>query len=102
MVLGTRDVSYFFGIDGDPNVSADVVGQVKMDAKARVLELLADRPQDARGLSSSLGIPRNALFSLRINMEKEDLIVWNDEEWAVKPASDSRQNGPPDSSPSGG
>ena len=69
-----------------------------MDDKARVLELLADRPQDACALSSKLGIPRNALFSLLMNMEKEDLIEWNDQEWAVKPSSDSRQNGSPDSS----
>ncbi len=69
-----------------------------MDDKARVLELLADRPQDAGGLSSRLGLSRNMLFSLLMKMEKEDLIVWKDQEWAVKPSSDSRQNGSPDSS----
>ena len=70
-----------------------------MDDKARVLKLLADRPQDAGGLSSSrLGLSRNTLFSLLMNMEKEGLIEWKGREWAVKPSSDSRQNGSPDSS----
>ena len=69
-----------------------------MDDKARILELLADRSQDAGWLSSRLGISRNAMFSLLTNMEKEDLIVWDDQEWLVKPASDVRQDASPDSS----
>ncbi len=68
-----------------------------MDDRARVLKLLADRPQDAVGLCSRLGISPNTLFSLLRKMEKEDLIEWKGQEWAVKPSSDSRQNGSPDS-----
>ena len=73
-------------------------GPMNMDDKARVLKLLADRPQDACGLSSSLSISRNPMFSLLLTMEEEDLIVWNGQEWALKPATDSRQIGSPDSS----
>ena len=51
-----------------------------MDDKERVLKLLADRPQDACGLSSSLNISRNPMFSMLAAMEKEDLIVWNGQE----------------------
>ena len=69
-----------------------------MDDRAKILESLANRPQDASGLSSRLGISRNALFSLLMNMGKEDLILWNGGEWAVKPSSDSRQNSSPDMS----
>lgn len=67
-----------------------------MDDKARVLKLLADRPQDAVGLCSRLGISPNPLFSLLRKMEKEDLIVWNGQEWVVKPSSDSKQSDLPD------
>ena len=73
-------------------------GPVNIDDKARVLKLLAECPQDAGGLSTRLGISSNPLFSLLMKMEKEDLIVWNGQEWAVRPPSDSRQNGAPDSS----
>ncbi len=69
-----------------------------MDDKARVLTLLADRPQDAVGLCSRLGIPRNTLFSLLVKMEKEGLIEWKRQEWAVKPSSDSKQSDSPDTS----
>ena len=69
-----------------------------MDDKARVLKLLADGPQDAGGLSSRLGLSRNMLFSLLMNMEKDGLIEWKDREWAAKASSDSQQNGSPDSS----
>lgn len=71
---------------------------MNMDDKARILELLADRSQDAVWLSSRLGISRNTMFSLLRKMEKEDLIVWGKQEWAVKAASDLRQEGSPDSS----
>ncbi len=67
-----------------------------MDDKARVLKLLADRPQDAVGLCSRLGISRNPLSSLLMKMEKEGLIEWKGQEWAVKPASDSKQSDLPD------
>ena len=69
-----------------------------MDDKARVLKLLADRPQDAGGLCSRLGISPNTLFSLLRKMEKEDLIVWKGQEWALKPSSDSKQSDLPDTS----
>ncbi len=69
-----------------------------MDKNARVLKLLADRPQDAAGLRSRLGMSRNTLFSLLRKMEKEDLIVWNGQEWAVKTSSDSKQSDLPDTS----
>ena len=62
---------------------------MNMDDNTRVLKLLADRPQDAVGLCSQLGISPNMLFTLLRKMEKEDLIVWNGEEWAVRPSSDS-------------
>lgn len=68
-----------------------------MDDKARVLKLLADRPQDAGVLASGLDLSRNALFSLLMKMEKEGLIEWKSQAWTVKPSSDSRHNGSPDS-----
>jgi hypothetical protein len=64
----------------------------KMDEKSEILSLLADGPQDAGGLSARLSIPRNTLFSLLMNMEKEGLIEWKGQEWAVKPSSDSEQS----------
>ncbi len=69
-----------------------------MDDKARVLKLLADGPQDAIGLCSRLGLPGNTLFSLLRKMEKEALIEWKGQEWAVKPSSDSKQSDLPDTS----
>ncbi len=69
-----------------------------MDDNTRVLKLLADRPQDAVGLCSRLGISPNMLFTLLRKMEKEDLIVWNGQEWAVRPSSDSKQSDLPDTS----
>ncbi len=77
---------------------------MSMDDKARVLKLLADRPQDAGGLASRLGLSRNTLFSLLMKMEKEGLIEWKGQEWAVKPSSDSKQSDLPDTShpPEGG
>ncbi len=69
-----------------------------MDEKSKILNLLADRPVDARGLSSRLGISRNTLFSLLMKMEKEDLIEWKGQEWAVKPSSDEKQSDLPDTS----
>ncbi len=67
-----------------------------MDDNTRVLKLLADRPQDAVGLCSGLRISPNMLFTLLRKMEKEDLIVWNGEEWAVRPSSDSKLSDLPD------
>ena len=69
-----------------------------MDDKARVLKLLADRPQDAVGLCSRLGMSPNTLFSLLRKMEKEGLIEWKGQEWAVKPSSDSKQSDLPHTS----
>ena len=54
------------------------------DDRNKILTLLSGGPQDARGLARKLGISRNPLFSLLMKMEKEDLIVWKDQEWAVK------------------
>ena len=68
-----------------------------MDEKSKILNLLANGPQDANGLSTQLGIFRNTLFALLMKMEKEGLIDWKGQEWAVRPASDSRQNDSPDS-----
>ncbi len=62
---------------------------INMDDKEKVLKLLADRPQDAGGLSTRLGISRNPLFSLLMTMEKDGLIEWTGREWAMKPSSDS-------------
>ena len=58
------------------------------DDRGKVLTLLAGGPQDARELSRKLSISRNPLFSLLMSMEKEDLIVWDGKEWAVKPSSE--------------
>ncbi len=69
-----------------------------MDDRARVLKLLADRPQDAVGLCSRLGISNNPLFSLLMKMEKEGLIEWKGKEWALKPSFYSKQNDLPDTS----
>ena len=60
------------------------------DDRNKILTLLAGGPQDARELARKLGISRNPLFSLLMKMEKEDLIVWKDQEWAVKPTSEAR------------
>jgi predicted transcriptional regulator len=69
-----------------------------MDEKSKILNLLANGPQDAGGLSTRLGISRNTLFSLLMKMEKEGLIEWKGQEWAVKPSSDSKQSDLPDTS----
>ena len=61
------------------------------DDRGKILTLLAHGPQDAGGLSMRLGISRNTLFSLLMKMEKESLIEWKGQEWAVKPSSDSKQ-----------
>lgn len=61
-----------------------------MDEKSKILKLLANGPQDAGGLSTRLDIARNTLFSLLMTMEKEGLIEWKGQEWAVKPSSDSQ------------
>ncbi len=61
-----------------------------MDDRRKIFNLLAHAPQDARELARRLGISRNPLFSLLMSMEKENLIVWDGKEWAVKPSSDSR------------
>ena len=66
------------------------------DDRARILKSLAKRPQDAGGLGSELALSRNTLFSLLMKMENEDLIVWNGQEWVVKPSSDSKQSGTSD------
>ncbi len=69
-----------------------------MDDSTRILKLLAEGPEDAYELGRKLGMSRNLLFSLLMRMEKEDSIVWNGRNWAVKPPSDSKQSGPPDAS----
>lgn len=56
--------------------------------KTKILELLANGPEDAGGLSWKLGISRNTLFSLLMRMEKEDLIAWNGREWTIAQSSD--------------
>ena len=66
-----------------------------MDEKSKILNLLTHEPQDAGALSTQLGISRNMLFSLLMNMEKESLIEWKGRQWAVKPSSDSNQSGLP-------
>lgn len=58
------------------------------DDQNKILTLLAGGPEDARELSRKLSISRNPLFSLLMSMEKEDLIVWDGKEWAVKRLSD--------------
>lgn len=68
------------------------------DDRVRILKSLADRHQDAGGLSSGLGISSNPLFSLLMKMEQENLIVWNGQEWAVKLSSESSLKGSPYSS----
>ena len=67
---------------------ADDNRMTNMDDRNKILTLLAGGPQDARELARKLNISRNPLFSLLMKMEKEDLIVWKDQEWAVKPSSD--------------
>ena len=57
------------------------------DDRKKILTLLAGGPQDARELARKLGISRNPLFSLLMKMEKEELIVWHGQEWAVKRSS---------------
>ena len=69
-----------------------------MDEKSEILNLLAHEPQDANGLSTRLGISPNTLFSLLRKLEKEDLIAWNGQEWALRPSSDSKQSDLPDTS----
>ena len=59
--------------------------------RTRVLNLLADGPEDAGGLARRLGISRSRLFSLLMKMENEDLIVWDGKEWAVKESSDPKR-----------
>ncbi len=71
-------------------------GPINMNDKARVLNLLADRPQDAVGLCPRLGISPNTASSLLMKMEREGLIEWKGQEWAVKPSSDSNQSDLPD------
>ena len=60
------------------------------DEKSKILNRLAHGPQDAGGLSTRLDIARNTLFSLLMTMEKEGLIEWKGQEWAVKPSADSQ------------
>ena len=67
--------------------------------RTRVLNLLADGPEDAGELSRRLGISRSRLFSLLMKMENEDLIVWDGKEWAVKESSDPKRRSTPPSSP---
>ncbi len=67
-----------------------------MDETSKILNLLANGPQDASGLSARLGISRNTLFSLLMKMEKEGLINWKGQEWAVKASSDSKRSDLPD------
>lgn len=62
-----------------------------VDDRTRVLNLLADGPEDAGGLARRLGISRSRLFSLLMKMEKEDLIVWDGKEWVVKESSDPKR-----------
>ena len=69
-----------------------------MDEKSKILNLLAHAPKDAGALSARLGIPRNTLFSLLMKMEKEGLIEWRNQEWAVKPSSDSKLRDLPETS----
>ena len=77
---------------------ADGKNVTNMDEKPKILNLLAQGPQDAGGLSTRLGISRNTLFSLLMKMEKEGLIEWKGQEWAVKPSSDSKQSDLPETS----
>ena len=77
---------------------ADGKRMTNMDDKRKILNLLAHGSQDARELARQLGIPRNPLFSLLMQMEKDGLIEWKDREWAVKPSSDSMQSDLPDTS----
>ena len=83
-------------MEGDAFTDGKNVGN--MDEKSKILNLLAHGFQNAGGLSTRLGISRNMMFSLLRKMEKEDLIVWNGQEWAVKPSSDSKQSDLPDTS----
>ncbi len=80
------------------NAFTDGENVTNMDEKSQILNLLADGPLDAGGLCSRLGISPNTLFSLLRKMEKEDLIVWNGEDWAVRPSSDTKLSDLPDTS----
>ena len=64
----------------------------EMDDKAEILKLLAKGPENVGGLARRLGIGSNALFSLLMKMEKEDLIVWNGRAWDVTPSSESKRH----------
>ena len=59
-----------------------------MDEKSEILNLLADGPQDAGGLSARLDISRNTLFSLLMKMEKEGLIEWKGREYRMELADE--------------
>ena len=63
-----------------------------MDNEAKILDLLAEGPEDADGLARKLGIGSNTLFSWLMKMEKEDLIVWNGQAWDVTPSSESKRH----------
>ena len=97
---GRSSTGYFppglFGI-GSPAFT-DGSNVTHMDEKSKILNLLTHEPQDAGALSTQLGISRNMLFSLLMNMEKESLIEWKGRQWAVKPSSDSKQSGVPGTS----
>ena len=59
-----------------------------MDDQGKILKLLVHEPQDAREIARRLGISRNPMFSLLMKMEKDGLIEWKNQGWAVKPSSE--------------
>ena len=75
---------------------------MKMEDREKILTLLGDTPQDAGELSRKLGISRKTLFSLLMEMEKEDMIAWDGQEWVITPsAAPQRSNTPPSKSGGG-
>lgn len=68
-----------------------------MENREKILTLLGDAPQDAGELSRKLGISRKALFSLLMNMEKEDMIAWDGQEWIITPSAEPKRSDTPPS-----
>lgn len=72
-----------------------------MENREKILTLLGDAPQDAGELSRKLGISRKALFSLLMNMEKEDMIAWDGQEWIITPSAEPKRSDTPPSKSGG-
>ena len=66
----------------------------RMDDRDRILEFLAKTPGVAGDIARGIGLRQDQVATLLMNMEKENMIVWDRVAWRLPKSPKAREQGP--------